>query len=108
MTVSDETILDEIVRRLVNAVDPDKIILFGSRGRGDSRPDSDFDILIVRASSEKPHRRPIPAYESLSGLGISKDILWYTPEEVDEWLGARNHVITRAHREGRVLYDKGR
>lgn len=104
--VVDETLLAEIVRRLVAAVEPDKIILFGSRARGDSRPGSDVDLLIVKDSTEKPHRRPIPAYESLGGLGISKDILWYTPEEVRKWARARNHVVARALREGRVLYER--
>lgn len=33
--VVDDTVLSEIVRRLVKAIDPDKIILFGSRARGD-------------------------------------------------------------------------
>ena len=102
----DEAILAEVVRRLVEAVDPDKIILFGSRARGDFHPDSDVDLLIVRDSSEKPHRRPIPAYQSLHGLGISKDILWYTPQEVREWADARNHVVARALREGRILYER--
>ena len=104
--VVDEAVLAEIVRRLVAAVDPDKIILFGSRARGDSRPGSDVDLLIVRDSTEKPHRRAIPAYRSLWGLGVPKDILWYTPEEVREWAGARNHVVARALREGRVLYER--
>ena len=44
---ADENVLDEIVRRLVDAVDPDRIVLFGSRARDDARPDSDYDLLIV-------------------------------------------------------------
>ena len=102
----DEALLAEVVRRLVAAVDSDRIILFGSRARGDFHTDSDVDLLIVKDSTEKPHRRPIPAYQSLNGLGISKDILWYTPQEVQEWAEARNHVVARAFREGRVLYER--
>jgi predicted nucleotidyltransferase len=102
----DEALLGEVVRRLVEAIDPDKIILFGSRARGDPRPDSDLDLLIVRESAEKPHRRAIPAYEALSGLGVPKDILWYTPQEVEDWSAVKYHVATRAVKEGRVLYEK--
>ena len=102
----DETVLAEIVRRLVEAVDPDRIILFGSRARGDDRPDSDVDLMMIKASDDPSHRRAIPAYQALSGLGVSKDVLWYTPEEVEDWAGVRNHVISRALREGRVLYEK--
>ena len=48
----DETVLAEIVRRLVEAVDPDRIILFGSRVRGEERPDSDVDLMIIKASDD--------------------------------------------------------
>ena len=102
----DKAVLDEIVRCLVEAVDPDRIILFGSRARGDSRPGSDVDLLIVKDSVERPGRREVRAYQALRGMGFPKDILWYTPQEIEDWAGVRNHVISRALREGRVLYEK--
>ena len=104
--VVDEAVLAEVVRRLVEAVDPDKIILFGSRARGDYRADSDLDLLVIKASEEPQHRREIRAYKALSGLGVPKDILWYTPEEVEDWSAVKYHVATRAMREGRVIYEK--
>ena len=57
----DEAVLAEIVQRLVRAVDPDRIILFGSRARGDHRPDSDLDLLLIKPSAAPPHRRVIAA-----------------------------------------------
>jgi predicted nucleotidyltransferase len=104
--VSQESLLPEIVRRIVEAVDPDKIILFGSRARGDNRPDSDFDLLLVKESSQPKHRRAVPAYLALSGTRASVDILWRTPSEVEEWAHACNHVICRALEEGQVVYEK--
>ena len=41
---------DEIVRRIVGVTDPDKVIVFGSRARGDHRPESDVDILVIQES----------------------------------------------------------
>src|SRR5579885_1594872 len=102
----DEDMLKEIVRRLVAAVNPDRIILFGSRARGDAKPDSDVDLLVIKDSDEPPQRRVIRAYRALSGLGIPKDILWRTPAEIAEWSSVRNYVTTEALREGRVLYEK--
>ena len=102
----DENVLEEIVHKLVEAVDPDRIILFGSRARGDSRPDSDVDLLIVKDSDQPTHRRTIPAYRALTGLGVPKDIIWRTPAEVEEWSAVPNYVTTRAIREGKVLYEK--
>ncbi len=104
----DEAVLAEIVQRLVVAVDPDRIILFGSRARGDYRPDSDVDLLLIKPSAEPPHRRVMPAYQAMAGLLVPTEILWRTPEEVEEWSQARNHFIARALREGRVLYERKR
>lgn len=102
----DENLIREIVDRLVKAIDPDRIILFGSRARGDAEPDSDVDLLVIKDSDEPPHRRVIPAYRALGGLGVPKDIIWRTPDEVRHWSEVRNYVTTRALREGRVLYEK--
>jgi predicted nucleotidyltransferase len=101
-----EAALREVVRRLVAELDPDRIILFGSRARGDHRPDSDLDLLLVKDSTEPRHRRVVRAYRALRGLGIPKDILWYTPQEVADWAGVVNHVICRALEDGRILYEK--
>ena len=106
--VVNEAVLDEIVRRLVEAVDPDRIILFGSRARGDHRPDSDVDLLLVKPSSAPPHRRVIPAYQAMAGLLVPTEILWRTPDEIEDWSQVGSHFTTRALREGRVLYEKQR
>ena len=103
---ADEATLQEVIRRLVAAVDPEKIILFGSRARGDHSPDSDLDILIVADSSQPRHRRAICAYRALRGLKLPKDILWFTPQEVAEWRSVVNHVIHLAFKEGRLLYER--
>lgn len=102
----DDAMLQEIVRRLVDTVDPDRIIMFGSRARGDARPDSDLDLLIIKDSSEPRHRRTIPAYYALAGLAVPTDILWRTAAEIAEWERVPNHVTTRAIREGKVLYER--
>ena len=103
---ADETVLSELVQRLVEALHPDRIILFGSRARGDHRPDSDVDLLIIGESVEPRHRRVIRAYRALRGLGLPKDILWYTPQEAADWAGVANHVVCRALNDGQVLYEK--
>jgi predicted nucleotidyltransferase len=82
-SITDEK-LQEIVRRIVEAIHPDRIIMFGSRARGDARPDSDLDLLIIKDSMEPRHRRAIPAYYALKGLGVPTDILWRTAAEIAE------------------------
>ena len=102
----DEATLKEITQRLVAALDPDKVLLFGSRSRGDAREDGDVDLLIVKSSDEPRHLRAIPAYRALRGMGIPKDILWVTPDEIEQWRLISNHIVTRGMKEGKVLYDK--
>jgi len=104
--VIDDTVLNEIVRRLVEAVDPDRIILFGSRARGDARPDSDIDLLIIKDSDQPGYRRAILAYRALTGMGIPKDIIWRTPAEVQDWSQVPTYITTRALKEGKTLYEK--
>jgi len=103
---ADERVLQEIVRRIVEAVHPDRIILFGSRARGEAGPDSDYDILIIAPTDLPELDRTGPLYLRLRGLGITKDVLWHTPDEAEWWRDVRGHLITTAIREGKVIYER--
>jgi len=105
--VSDaERVVDEMVSRIREAVDPERIILFGSRARGTARPDSDFDLLIVKDSSLPRYRRAAPLYAKLADLPVEVNILVYTPSEIAEWSAVRQAFVTSAIREGKVLYER--
>lgn len=67
--------LQEIVRRLLAVGTPQKIILFGSRARGDARPDSDYDLLVIEPSNLPRYRRAARYRRALIGLAPGKDIL---------------------------------
>ncbi len=99
-----EDLLSEVVRRVLKAGSPHKIVLFGSRARGDSRPDSDLDLLILEDSELPRYERSPRYYHALAGVFPAKDILVYTPEEVREWCDVPNAFVTTALREGKVLY----
>jgi predicted nucleotidyltransferase len=95
----------EITRRIVERFHPQRVVLFGSRARGDAREDSDYDVLIVAPSDKEIYQRVAPVYSVLAGMGIAKDLLWFTPEEVADWQNVKPHIISRAMREGKVLYE---
>lgn len=99
----DKDVVQEIVRRIVEAAQPDKVILFGSRARGRARPDSDFDFLVIKDSDEPGYRRDAPLYLALAGLNAPVDVLTYTPAEVREWSAVPQAFITTAVREGKVM-----
>ena len=105
-----EELLQHAVRTILKEVDPDMIILFGSHARGDARPDSDLDLLVVESEAfgkERSQRsEAVRLYRALRGLGVPKDILVFTKAEVEYWRDSLNHVVARALREGRVLYER--
>jgi predicted nucleotidyltransferase len=93
---------------------PDTVILFGSRARGDSRPDSDVDLLIVEPEPFSPQRsrcqetaRLYLALRKLAlrKLAMRKDLLLYGRDEVERLKDSAHPVVGRALREGRVLYQ---
>lgn len=102
----DDTIRDVIIRRIVSAIQPEKIILFGSRATGAAGPDSDIDLLVIAHSDEPRYRRAAPIYGILSDILAPMDILVYSPQEVKEWSGVAQAFVTTAVRQGVVLYEK--
>ena len=105
MAQVDARLMDEIVRRIVETISPQKVILFGSQSRGDARPESDLDLLVIADSTQPRYRRSAPLYGVLSDILVPMDILVYSPEEVKEWSQVRQAFVTTAIREGKVLYE---
>jgi hypothetical protein len=71
--MESDRILEEMVRRLVAAFDPDHIYLYGSRARGEAGPDSDYDLMLVVSASQVPrYRRNQQAFRALCGPGSAQ------------------------------------
>jgi len=98
--------LAEIIRRILAAGEPQKIVLFGSRARGDARADSDYDLLLVEPSELPRYKRAARYRRALTGLTGAKDILVWTPDEVAQWREVPNAFVTTAVQEGVVLYER--
>lgn len=103
-TFADNT-LREIVQRILAVGSPQKIVLFGSRARGEAKPDSDYDLLTIEPSDLPRHKRAARYRRALVGVCPAKDIVVWTPEEVAEWRNVSNAFITTALNEGVVLYE---
>jgi predicted nucleotidyltransferase len=94
-----------ITQKIVERFHPLRVILFGSRARGEADGDSDYDLLIIAPSDKPRWQRTVPVYRALAGMGVPKDIVWWTPEEIAEWDGVKSHFINTVLREGKVLYE---
>jgi predicted nucleotidyltransferase len=94
-----------MVDRLVDALHPERIYLFGSRARGDAGPDSDYDLLAVVPESDlAPHRRDVLVFRALCGVGAAKDVVVYTRAEFESRSRALASLPATVLREGRLLY----
>ncbi|MBZ5640303.1 MAG: nucleotidyltransferase domain-containing protein [Acidobacteriia bacterium] len=105
-----ETLLNEMARAIVEAVEPERVILFGSHARGAAGPGSDVDLLVVEKRPFGPgrsRRREIARIRgALSRFRIPKDILVFASDEVERFGDSRNHVVGTTLREGRVFYER--
>lgn len=97
--------LSEAIRRIAQQFDPLRIILFGSWARGQARPDSDLDLLVVLSRVDDKRQAAIRIGNALSDLPVSKDIVVTTPEEIAARGDVIGQVLRPALREGKVVYE---
>ena len=102
--ILDQQTLDDIIQRIVEVAQPEKIILFGSAARGEMNRHSDVDLLVVK---EGMHRRDMAGriYENLWGVGATVDVVVVTPADVENYKDSHALAIKPALREGRVVYE---
>ena len=101
----DPAILADIVKRIVRAAKPEKIVLFGSAARGTMGPDSDYDFLVIKGGKYNHWRMLTAIYRGLRGKGAPADVVLVTPEQVERYRDAFCLVIYPALREGIVVYE---
>jgi predicted nucleotidyltransferase len=100
-----DPVIEQIVHRLVVALGPERIYLFGSQARGDVVPDSDYDVLVVVPASTLPrYRRDQIAFAALTGMGVAKDVLVLTHEEFEQQRTVVCSLPATVEREGMLLY----
>lgn len=98
--------IKEIVDRIVSIVDPDIILLFGSRASGGEREDSDLDLLVIKSNLNESRRMLRQVYSSLSGIGMPVDIIIVDRDKLNEYIDDPYMIYGQAVKEGRTLYAK--
>jgi predicted nucleotidyltransferase len=101
-----------MTQRIVREVDPQRILLFGSWARGDANQQSDVDLLVIEREPFGPNRsrrqEAARIWRCLSEFRVPKDILVYSVSEIDRWKDSSYHVVGKALKEGKVLYESDR
>lgn len=115
MVLTDDPTLRRVIDVVVDHVQARRIILFGSRARGEERPDSDYDLMIVE-DDPGPAAEPritrvgqiyVDLTDRLTGDDGPVDLLLYNQEQFDLWGQSRTNIVGIAKREGRVVYERG-
>lgn len=102
----NEELLAEIARRIRSVGDPLKIVLFGSRARGDHRPDSDIDILFIEENANSLKEKSITYRAALSGMFPDETIIVHSHQDVEDWKNVPAYITTVALAQGKVIYER--
>lgn len=110
MTPVTEDLLQEMTDAIVAAVAPERVVLFGSHARDMAGPHSDLDLLIIEeddfGQGRSRRKEMARLWRLLARFRVPKDILVYSRGEAESFAESKNHVVARALREGRLLYER--
>ena len=99
-------VVQRMVERIVTQFGPLRVILFGSRARGEATDESDVDLLVVLENGADKRASAVAIRRSLSDMPIAKDIIVSTPDEIRRRGELVGSVLRPALREGRVVHER--
>ena len=97
--------VEQAIRRIVEHANPLQIIVFGSRARGDHRPESDLDLAVILEGNDEGVYRKVP-YTLFDDIPMEIDLIVVSKGQYDSqrpWLNSIYHYIDT---EGVVVYDR--
>ena len=104
--MTDSELLTDITKKIVEHFHPRRIILFGSRARGEATAESDLDLFIEMETVASPPERAVEV-SSIFGLRPwSMDLVVYTPAEVERLRGVNGTLLALIEAEGKPLYER--
>ena len=101
-----EEALEKAISTIIEVVDPDKIILFGSRAQGDREPESDYDFLVLKKGVKKPRELSRKICRSFSRIGAPADIIVSDSDQYERLKDDPYPIYNEVHTHGGVLYEK--
>ena len=99
-------LIQEVVGRIVEVADPDKILLFGSAARDQMHMDSDLDLLVIKSEPVHRGRLAEDIYMNMLGIKQAIDVVVATPEDIEIYRQDPYLVIHSALQSGKVIYEK--
>lgn len=102
MDTETESVVDKFVSMVVHKFEIDKIILFGSRARGDYNENSDFDFFVVMETSKEEMEQGLEIRKSLGNFDHSLDLLLVTPKHFQEGFLLKDVILE----DGVTIYER--
>ena len=99
-----QAVIRRLARQIAKQFKPQKIILFGSYARGNPRPESDVDLLVVMDTKLKESRQSLEIRRSL-GVMFGLDLIVRTPKRLSQRLKMGDSFLEDVLKEGKVLYE---
>jgi predicted nucleotidyltransferase len=98
--------MKKAIQIIVEVAEPDKIILFGSHARGDERPDSDYDFLVLKRGEKKQRVLAQRIYMEFKDIGAPVDVIVADLDKYEELKNDPYLIYSEAARHGRTVYEK--
>ena len=109
MSLIPDTLARPVAQAVYDAVHPISVFLFGSRARGDYRPDSDIDLLVVTADvchAQIYGEACVAAQRQIRasyGEDVGLDLVNLTRADYVKFNRARNHIAYKTRQEGVLM-----
>ena len=100
----DETLVDEVVNRVLSVARPDRIIMFGSAATGHMTKDSDIDLLVVEPSPANTRERSVEIRDAVGNIGYPVDVVVMGTDRFERTKQVIGGIAYPANKYGRVIY----
>jgi len=102
----DQKLIEEIIGRILNVTQPERIILFGSAATGKMTRDSDIDLIVLKkAAPANSRKESVRLRQALRGLDCAFDIIVMATERFEESKGVIGGIAYPANKYGKVIYE---
>jgi predicted nucleotidyltransferase len=101
----DDSLISEIVRRILSVAKPDRIILFGSAASGTMTRDSDIDLLVVEPAPTNRHEESVRLRRAIGDVDYPVDVIVIRTERFEATKNIIGGIAYPAHRYGKVVYE---
>lgn len=98
--------LEKALKVIVKVADPNRIILFGSRATGNDKPDSDYDLLVLKKGVKEPRKLAQRIYLGFKNIGSPVDVIVTDLDRFEKLKSDPYMIYGEATRNGKIVYEK--